>query len=504
MSRIITALFFCISSLFLTACSSFMSEPPAIPIKVELDKPQEVIQGGVHLDAPGQTWDGYGEVVDIDEDVLVIGASEWNPCGPGSAFVYRFEDGTWQEEARLAASDREIFTAQARPFEAQRFGSSVAVADGTIAIGAPGNASPADGGYTGAVYLFEYDGQGWIETTKLAPGQPGLETLQTKTDPSLCRRMKPRTFGALAALDGDILAVGGDSSTNSVYIYQRGENGWSEQARMSIPGLPERELTMASMDLFGDTLALSALYTPPQTETDLLLPGKVIVYIFERNGDAWGESFRFTPEEGEVDLLFLPEVNVGASVALSGEADQANLLAIGLPGFPDWTGDLDPSLIGVDADKPEFPESYRKAGGVYTFERGETGGWKPQAILKPAGWDNPPGPGSMISMTSSPTQKAAFVFPGDLYSADPEISYFGATLDLDMDRLAVTAGFANATYVFERQRGNWAYRFRIIPTRVSEGSWEDYAHIAVVSGCSLLLGTPGEFGDSAYVFDLCG
>jgi hypothetical protein len=372
-----------------------------------------------------------------------------------------------------------------------------------IAVGAPGNASPAAGGYTGAVYLFEYDGQAWIEKAKLTSGRLDLETLQRKADPSLCRRMNPRIYGAHVALEGDTLAVGGDSSTNSVYIYQRGENGWGEQARLAIPGMPERELTMASMDLVGDTLALSALYSLPQAETDLLLPGKVIVYIFERNEDSWGESFRFTPEEGEMDLLFLPEVNVGASVAISGEAGQADLLAIGLPGFPDWTGEVDPALIGVGADQPEFPESNRKAGAVYLFERGEDGGWEPQATLRPAGWENPPGPGSMKSMNPSSTEKSAFVFPGDLFSADPEISFFGATVDLDGDRLAVTAGFANATYVFERQGQDWEYHFRIIPTRVGEGLWEDYAQIVAIGGCSVLLGTPGEFGNSAYVFDLC-
>ena len=113
-----------------------MSEPTAVPIDVELDMPQEVIEGGVNLDALDQTWDGYGEVVGVHGDVLVVGASEWNQCGPGSAFVYRFSDGEWKEESRLTASDREVFEKQARRFESQRFGSSVAVGEGVVAVGA--------------------------------------------------------------------------------------------------------------------------------------------------------------------------------------------------------------------------------------------------------------------------------------------------------------------------------------------------------------------------------
>jgi len=98
---------------------------------------------------------------------------------------------------------------------------------------------------------------------------------------------------------------------------------------------------------------------------------------------------------------------------------------------------------------------------------------------------------------------ASFVFPGDVYSENPEISFFGATIDLDDDLLVVTAGYANATYVFEHQGQDWLYRFRIVPRPEKAGLWEDFAQVVTISGDTLLLGTPGEFGDAAYVFDLC-
>jgi hypothetical protein len=98
---------------------------------------------------------------------------------------------------------------------------------------------------------------------------------------------------------------------------------------------------------------------------------------------------------------------------------------------------------------------------------------------------------------------ASFVFPGDVYSENPEISFFGATVDLDENLLAVTAGYANATYVFERQGQDWVYQFRIVPRAEAPGPWEDFAQVVTISGETVLLGTPGEFGNSAYVFDLC-
>jgi hypothetical protein len=503
----------CLSALVLSACSRLLSGPA--PIEVVFDMPAEEIEGGVRLAPRESQWDGYGEAIDVRGDVLVIGASEWNYYGPGLAYVYRFSDGEWQEDAQLAASDRDVYIKQVRGFEGQRFGSSVALGDGIIAIGAPGNTYPIAGEYTGAVYLFEYEGQTWVETAKLAPDRLDPDTAQTQVDWLRYDRMRRRSFGALVALNGDTLAVGGDAG-DAVYIYQRGESGWHEQARIPVPVSPGRDLYMASLALFGDTLALSAFYVPPQPEQAPVLTGNVTVYVFERDGDAWKESFRFIPEGGEGDFLFLHEsLNVGASVALGGESTRANLLAIGLPGFPDWSGVQDHiGMFGVSPEEiPEFPESNRKTGTVYIFERVEDGGWNQRVNLKPAGWENPPGPGSLFSGVPPATSDeqgefdeaayyASVVFPGHLFSEEPEISFFGATVDLDGKQLAVTAGFANATYVFERRDRDWVYRFSIIPGREGEGLWEDSAQVVRISGDALLLGTPGEFGNSAYVFRL--
>jgi hypothetical protein len=202
-------------------------------------------------------------------------------------------------------------------------------------------------------------------------------------------------------------------------------------------------------------------------------------------------------------------------VALGGESGEADLLAVGLPGFPDWTGDLDERLVGVNPDQvPEFPASNRQSGAVYIFGREGQSRWRQQATLKPEGWDSPPGPGSLSGFPShleegqSDAEKAAFyasfVFPGHIYSEAPEITFFGTTVDLDGSLLAATSGFANTTYIFERQDGAWTYRLRLKPQNEKLELWEDFSQLARISNHTVLLGTPGEFGNSAYVFDLCG
>jgi hypothetical protein len=206
------------------------------------------------------------------------------------------------------------------------------------------------------------------------------------------------------------------------------------------------------------------------------------------------------------------------------------------------------SGVNPDPELLRLPKSNRQTGAVYLFERAENGGWSQQATLKPAGWQDAPGPGTLWSgiMAAAEAEQGSsegggypagqppppppppppggsateeqdspdpgfslvgpglmgpVVFPGHLYSADPEVTFFGATVDLDRNRLAVTAGFANATYVFERQGRDWVYLFSVTPETQSQ-FWEDSAQVVRISGDSLLLGTPSEFGNSAYVFTL--
>lgn len=503
-------------ALFIAACRR--SAETAVPSEVTFADPMEEILGGVRLEPVEAQWDGYGEAVDVFNDVLVVGASEWNQCGDGSVYVYRSRDGEWLEEAQLIASDQEEFAQQARQFEGQRFGTAVSVGEGIIAVGAPGNVLPEAGGHSGAVYLYEYSSQLWRETTKLAPDALEPDLAQPSPDPSACTRLRPRTFGALLALDGGTLAVGGGAD-GLIYVYQRRENGWPEQASIQVPSIPERELYMTSMALYGDTLALSAFYVLPPKEEEPVMTGNVVVYIFELADETWQEKFRFSPEE-EVDLLFFREIHMGATVALSGESSQANLLAVGLPGFPNWSDMQDyRDMFGTEPEQlPEFRTSNRQTGAVYLFEKRDDS-WHQQVTLRPAGWETPPGPGSMSAIFQPAANDAqsgsdnggahdsvgfveTAVFPGHLFSERPEITFFGATVDLDGNQLAVTAGFANATYVFERSVSEWVYQFSVKPSQEKIELVEDWAQVVRISGHTLLLGTPSDFGNSAYAFSL--
>ena len=109
----------------------------------------------------GDYGDRLGYSVAIQGDVAVAGAPwdenddiKWS----GSAYVYRFIEGEWQAEARLAPSN---------PAEDDHFGASVSVLEDVVLVGAPSRDTAAPD--AGAAFVFRNDGQGWVLEAELTP-----------------------------------------------------------------------------------------------------------------------------------------------------------------------------------------------------------------------------------------------------------------------------------------------------------------------------------------------
>ena len=91
--------------------------------------------------------DRFGVSVSLHKDYLVVGAqfnSEGGCFGAGAAYLFKRTGGTWVEQEKLQASDREEF---------DYFGKSVSLDGKYIAIGAFLDYSR--GKEVGATYLFE-------------------------------------------------------------------------------------------------------------------------------------------------------------------------------------------------------------------------------------------------------------------------------------------------------------------------------------------------------------
>ncbi len=106
----------------------------------------------------GIVGDALGESVAISGSVAVAGAitDGDTAIGAGSAFVFRFDGDTWQEEAKLLASN-------GQPHD--NFGIAVAAEGDVVVVGADG--SDTLGGGSGAGYVFRHGGATWVEQGQL-------------------------------------------------------------------------------------------------------------------------------------------------------------------------------------------------------------------------------------------------------------------------------------------------------------------------------------------------
>ena len=149
----------------------------------------------------GSEYDIFGQAVAVHGDIAFIGApwDDDNCESSGSVYVFRWDGSTWSEEQKLTASDGG---------ENDNFGRAVAVRGDTALVGAPAHESNGMR-FSGSVYVFRWDGSTWYEEQKLTASD-GDEF---------------DSFGGDIDFDGDIAFVGaigdddnGDAS-GSVYVY---------------------------------------------------------------------------------------------------------------------------------------------------------------------------------------------------------------------------------------------------------------------------------------------
>ncbi len=131
------------------------------------------------LHMPPPEGGNFGASLTLSDTTLVVGAEWSNLAGRsrgGAAFVFEKRSGAWEQTQALTASD-----AQAD----DRFGSSVAVSDDTIVVGAlrDDHGSSTD---SGSAYVFTRSDAGWVESQKLISGTP-REEQRFGTSVCVCR-----------------------------------------------------------------------------------------------------------------------------------------------------------------------------------------------------------------------------------------------------------------------------------------------------------------------------
>ena len=260
----------------------------------------------------GAAGDFFGSSVAVYEDdtrqVIVVGTPFDDDRGTwaGSAYVFRYANSTWTQEAYLdagldAAAD-------------DMFGSAVAVSLDTIIVGAPHDDDTEAG--SGSAYVFHYDSDDspvWSPWEKLVAKDPDGGA----------------NFGASVALLRNLALVGapGDDDVGAAYVCRN--YGPVESTDYTKPWAEQIKLTAesgSSGDSFGSSVSLSG------TAALVTAPGRAswqgAAYVFRYAADAWSEESVLTASTGATGdsfgwgaamdadnvLVAAPFDNVGAEV----------------------------------------------------------------------------------------------------------------------------------------------------------------------------------------------
>ena len=246
------------------------------------------------------TGDSFGESIAVSEDltVLVVGApfDDENGENAGAAYIFELVTGVYTQTAKLRANDAKA---------GDRFGSSVAISQGTVAIGTEYSAG------FGAVYIFEADGGAWVDKGKL--------TADDATDND--------RFGSSISISGDILAVGafledGDGvngvDSGSVYVFEK-SGTWVQTAHLiASDGITEDQFGY-SVVVLGTMIAIGA---PGFNDDSVDDTGSA--YLFEKSDGNWIETKKMAAS----DVIDDPN-DFGDSVAILSDGASPVLVAVG-------------------------------------------------------------------------------------------------------------------------------------------------------------------------------
>ncbi|MBN1805971.1 MAG: hypothetical protein JW837_12035 [Sedimentisphaerales bacterium] len=247
----------------------------------------------------------FGCDVDIDGSRCIVGSCYESNSTYDNGFGYIFEwNGvSWVQTAKLKASDSNNYDA---------FGRIVSLSGNRCIVGAFEH--QGDVHHSGAAYIFEFNGNEWIEQAKLLPTDGGMwHRFSLSLDISGNRCIvgtydnqsiyifewdgvawiqKAHLIGLGSGLDYDLVSIDGDRCIigadldESAYIFQWNGTAWIEQTLLTPPEGSRR---------FGGSVGIK--------DDRCIIGSYNAAYIFELNGTSWKET-RLIPLDVADDDFF--------------------------------------------------------------------------------------------------------------------------------------------------------------------------------------------------------
>ncbi|MEZ5024361.1 MAG: FG-GAP repeat protein, partial [Chitinophagales bacterium] len=232
----------------------------------------------------------FGIAVDISGTHLAVGA--WgvddNGTDNGAAYIYAFDGTSWVLKQELSVTVLPGQTSQA-------FGNHIAIEGNKVLVGAFGDIQ--NGTYSGAAYVFKYDGLTWIEEQKLVASDGAAfygfgRGLDLTEDYAVISSRSDATAG---------------NSAGSAYVFYFNGTAWVQQQKL----LPTE---LETFDVFGSGVAISNDYITVNAPGDDDAGSNVGAnYIYKRSGSTWSKINKILP-------IPVTGTSFGTAVAMSGNS----------------------------------------------------------------------------------------------------------------------------------------------------------------------------------------
>ncbi len=267
--------------------------------------------------------DFFGASVDVDGDVLVIGALNEDGGIPGingnqtdnsvesagAAYIFERSEGAWTQQAYLKALS---------PSNYNLFGESSSVSGGTVVVGSAYETTDLDFDGTspipvefvsGAVYVYTKTDGSWERQAYL----------------SASNRQTGDRFGCRVALSGDTLVVGaseedsGESGVNgneaddskpesgAAYVFQRTGTTWAQEAYLKAINPDVNDRFGDSVAISGQTVVVGSQYeqsSASDNHNDNSLTSAGAAYVFHRTNNGWAFNAYLKSESPDAEDHF--------------------------------------------------------------------------------------------------------------------------------------------------------------------------------------------------------
>ena len=238
----------------------------------------------------------------------------------------------------------------------------------------------------------------------------------------------PDDFGAAVAMQGGDIYIGApydNDKKGSVYVFQHGETGWTQGAKLTAADGDQDDYLGAAIAVDGDCLVAGAFY-------------REAAYVFRLVGSVWSQEAKIVAGDPQGQEYF------GRAVAVS--ADQ---IAIGAP-WSDMVGDM--------------------SGAVYVFANGASG-WIQEAVLVPADVTPDARFGASVSidgdhiLAGAERRTSAYVFKreGGTWVEQPGLPV-GLVNDVKVEGSTALVSMDYAAYVYGHNGTEWVHDATLRPT----------------------------------------